>query len=176
MSEILIADPAAAADPSFLAEATALINKVYADGEKGLWVEGTDRTSADEVASIVTAGELAVARRGGQLVGAVRVQRLATGEGEFGMLVADFAQRGTGVGRELVAFAENWGRAQGLTTMQLELLVPQTWTHPVKEFLREWYTRIGYRHVRTGVLAEAYPALQPHLATPCDFLVFHKAL
>ena len=60
--------------------------------------------------------------------------------------------------------------------MQLELLVPQTWTHPVKEFLRAWYTRIGYRHVRTDRLADAYPALQPQLATPCDFVIYHKTL
>jgi hypothetical protein len=60
--------------------------------------------------------------------------------------------------------------------MQLELLVPRTWSHPVKEFLRRWYTRIGYRQVRTARLEEAYPALQPRLATPCDFLIYHKAL
>jgi hypothetical protein len=60
--------------------------------------------------------------------------------------------------------------------MQLELLVPRTWKHPVKEFLRDWYTRIGYRVVRTGDLGEDYPALVPRLATPCDFLVFHKDL
>ena len=60
--------------------------------------------------------------------------------------------------------------------MQLELLVPQTWTHPVKAFLHAWYTRMGYQRVRTGRLEEAYPALQPQLATPCDFAVYHKDL
>ena len=49
-------------------------------------------------------------------------------------------------------------------------------THPVKEFLRGWYTRIGYRHVRTGRLEDDYPALEPLLATPCDFPIFHKDL
>lgn len=37
-------------------------------------------------------------------------------------------------------------------------------------------TRIGYQHVRTGHLAEAYPDLQPQLATPCDFAIYHKPL
>jgi hypothetical protein len=46
----------------------------------------------------------------------------------------------------------------------------------VKEFLREWYTRLGYRLVRTGRLEEGYPHLQPLLATPCDFLIYHKDL
>ena len=71
---------------------------------------------------------------------------------------------------------EQWARAQGLSRMQLELLVPQTWTHPVKEFLRAWYARIGYRHVRTGRLDEAYPLLQPQLVTACDFMIYEKDL
>src|SRR5215813_15488505 len=68
----------------------------------------------------------------------------------FRSLVADPAHRGTGVGRELVRFAERRSREQGLATMQLEVLVPRQWSHPSKEFLKAWYTRIGYRPVRTG--------------------------
>jgi hypothetical protein len=60
--------------------------------------------------------------------------------------------------------------------MQLELLVPRDWTHPTKEFLNAWYTRIGYRVARTGAIDEAYPALAPLLATPCDFVIYHKRL
>jgi GNAT superfamily N-acetyltransferase len=169
--------PAAdAGDGEFVAQIVALVNRVYRDAEKGLWLEGTDRTDAEEVAAIVDAGELVVARLAGRLVGAVRVRRLDDGLGEFGMLVASPADRGVGIGRDLVAFAERWAREQGLGRMQLELLVPQTWTHPVKEFLRGWYTRIGYRQVRTSRLEAAYPALQPRLATPCDFVIYHKVL
>jgi len=67
-------------------------------------------------------------------------------------------------------------RRQGHPTMQLELLMPQTWTHPVKEFLHGWYTRIGYRPVRTEPFDEAYPALAPQLATPCAFVIYQKPL
>jgi len=168
--------PAEADDAAFVAEVVALVNRVYADAEKGLWRSGVDRTSVPEVAVMVRAGQVAAARLDGRLVGAVRVQRLDSGEGEFGMLVASPDHRGVGIGRELVAFAERWARRQGLARMQLELLVPQTWAHPVKEFLRDWYTRMGYRQVGIGHLADAYPALQPHLATPCDFVIFHKDL
>jgi GNAT superfamily N-acetyltransferase len=174
--EIALVPPPTAVDGAFLAETTDLINRVYADAEKGLWVDGTARTSPDELAGIVRAGELAVARLDGRLVGAVRVRRLASGEGEFGMLVASPDHRGIGLGRRLVEFAERWARERGLDTMQLELLVPRDWTHPVKEFLREWYTRIGYRPVRRADLADDYPALAPLLATPCDFVVYHKPL
>ena len=163
-----------------MAEVVALVNRVYADAEKGLWVDGAERTNAAEMTTVVRGGQLVVARVDGRLVGAVRVQRIAGDDlgdlGEFGMLVAHPDHRGTGVGHELVAFAEDLARQQGLDRMQLELLVPQTWTHPVKEFLRLWYTRIGYVEVRTEPFAEALPALQPLLATPCDFVVFHKDL
>jgi GNAT superfamily N-acetyltransferase len=163
-------------DSAFVTEAVDLINRVYADAEKGLWKPDAQRTDVAEIAAVIGASELAVARLDGALVGAVRVQRLASGEGEFGMLVASPAHRGAGIGRDLVAFAEGWARGQGLGTMQLELLVPRGWTHPVKEFLREWYTRLGYRAVRRDPFEQAHPALQPQLATACDFVVYHKPL
>jgi GNAT superfamily N-acetyltransferase len=160
----------------FEPEVVELINRVYRDAEKGLWLDGYKRNDDREIATLTAAGELAVARLGGRLVGVVRVQRIADDMGEFGMLVASPEHRGLGIGRDLVAFAEGWARRQGLARMQLELLVPRTWTHPVKEFLREWYTRIGYRPVRTDDLADTYPALAPHLATPCAFVVYQKDL
>lgn len=153
-----------------------LVNRVYAEAEKGLWQEGAERTDAEEIAAVIRAGELVEARLGGQLVGCVHVTTIEGGLGEFGMLVAAPEFRGVGIGRDLVAFAEDWARQQKYATMQLELLMPQTWTHPVKEFLHGWYTRIGYRPVRTEPFDEAYPALQPLLATPCDFVIYHKAL
>ena len=60
--------------------------------------------------------------------------------------------------------------------MQLELLVPRAWRHPYKEFLKAWYRRIGYRHIRTGGIGDAHPHLAPLLATPCDVDVYEKPL
>jgi GNAT superfamily N-acetyltransferase len=174
--EVSVVPAGTVADAVFVTEVVALVNRVYAEAEKGLWQEDTDRTDADEVTGYISTGQLAVARIDGHLVGAVRVQHLDDDLGEFGMLVASPEHRGVGIGRVLVTFAEDWARARGLRRMQLELLVPRTWQHPVKEFLREWYTRIGYRHVRTGDFAVDYPALEPLLATPCDFQIFHRPL
>ncbi|MEV4627388.1 GNAT family N-acetyltransferase [Micromonospora sp. NPDC049523] len=174
--DVSIALAAEADDGDFVATVVDLINQVYADAEKGLWLDGANRTGPAEVTALIRAGELAVARMGGLLVGTARVHRLATGEGEFGMLTASPQHRGLGIGRELVAFAERWARERALPRMQLELLVPQTWRHPDKEFLRDWYTRMGYREVRKSRLDEAYPELLPFLATSCDFVVYHKSL
>jgi GNAT superfamily N-acetyltransferase len=176
MIDVRIAPAAAAEDPALLNELAALVNSVYAVAEEGLWQDGTLRTTPERVAQLITAGQIAIARSDERIVGAVRIQRLDTGEAEFGMLVADPAHRGQGVGRKLVRFAECWSREQGLDTMQLEVLVPRQWTHPSKEFLKAWYTRVGYRPVRTGQFEQSYPELAPLLATPCDFVIYHKDL
>lgn len=139
MIDVRIAPAAAAEDTALVNQLAALVNSVYAVAEEGLWADGTPRTTPTEMAELIATGQIAVARAEEQIVGAVRVQRLDTGEGELGMLVADPAHRGTGVGRELVQFAERWSREQGLDTMQLEVLVPRKWSHPSKEFLKAWY-------------------------------------
>jgi ribosomal protein S18 acetylase RimI-like enzyme len=176
MIDVRMAPAAAAEDTALVNELAALVNSVYALAEEGLWADGTPRTTPERMAALIAAGQIAIAWAGERIVGAVQIQRLDTGEGEFGMLVADPAHRGRGVGRELVRFAERWSREQGLDTMQLEVLVPRQWPHPSKEFLKAWYTRIGYRPARTGQFEESYPELAPLLATPCDFVIFHKSL
>jgi GNAT superfamily N-acetyltransferase len=147
-----------------------LINRVYAVAEAGLWVVGATRTTPDELAELIAAGEIAVARRDGEVVGSVRVRDVDDDAAEFGMLVVAFEQRGTGVGRALVEFAERRTRERGRRAMQLELLVPREWVHPSKEFLKTWYGRIGYRLLRTGSMEDSYPHLAPLLATRCDLL------
>jgi GNAT superfamily N-acetyltransferase len=96
--------------------------------------------------------------------------------GELGLLAADPEHRGVGVGRELVRFAETLSRSRGLSTMQLGFVVPREWTHPVKQFLHEWYSRLGYRIVRKEDFREAEPEAAPLLATECDFLIYRKPL
>jgi GNAT superfamily N-acetyltransferase len=174
--DVAIEPVTSANDRVFVAAIAELINIVYDEAEAGLWMAGARRTSSVEVAGLIRHQELVTARAGDQVVGAVRVQRLNESLAEFGMLAADPARRGLGIGRDLVAFAERWGGEQGCTEMQLELLVPAMWSHPSKEFLREWYTRIGYRHTRTSELDELYPALARQLATRCDLEVYRKGL
>jgi GNAT superfamily N-acetyltransferase len=169
--------PATAADDvRLVSELTGLINDVYKAAEDGLWAEGAARTTAAEVTKLIQVGQLATGSVHGQLAGCVRIQLLGNRVGEFGLLAVATSRRGTGLGRALVRFAEQSCRDRQCDTMQLELLVPRAWTHPSKEFLHGWYTRIGYRPVRTGEVEESYPHLAPFLATPCDFVVYHKNL
>ncbi len=174
--EIGMLPAAAAGDPSLVTELTGLINDVYKVAEDGLWADGAARTTATEVTSLIGAGQLATGRVDGRLAGCVRIQLLGEGVGEFGMLAVDPGCRGTGLGRALVRFAEQVCRDRRCDTMQLELLVPREWTHPSKEFLHGWYTRIGYQRTATGEVEESYPHLAPLLATPCDFAIYRKRL
>ena len=154
----------------------ALINDVYETAESGLWHEGATRTTPAELAELIRAGQIVAATCDGELVGSVQVHDVAPDTSEFGMLVAAPDERGAGVGRALLDFAERWSRERGRRTMQLELLVPRQWTHPSKEFLKGWYGRRGYRRVRTEVIGRSHPHLAPLLATPCDLEIHQKPL
>lgn len=174
--EIAMLPPAAADDIWLMSAVSGLVNQVYAVAEDGLWADGTARTTAGQIAGLTRARQIATARAGRQLAGCVRIQQLDSRTGEFGMLAVAPAYRGRGAGRELVRFAEQASRDKGCDTMQLEVLVPRRWSHPSKEFLTGWYTRIGYTPARTGTIDEAYPDLAPLLATPCDFVIYRKDL
>jgi GNAT superfamily N-acetyltransferase len=153
-----------------------LINGVYAVAERGLWRAGAKRTTVAELTGEIRAGEIVVATRNGDAVGCVRVHDVAEDTGEFGILVSAPDDRNTGVGRALLDYIEDRGRERGLRAMQLELLVPREWTHPMKEFLKAWYGRRGYELVALRAMDEAYPHLAPLLATPCDLQVREKPL
>jgi GNAT superfamily N-acetyltransferase len=164
-------------DVALAAELSDLVNDVYAVAESGMWVDGANRTSADEMRTYIVAGEIYVARDvDGQIVGSVRWQDVAPGVSEFGILVSARDRRGLGIGRALLDDIERRGRDRGLDAMQLELLVPRDWSHPSKEFLTAWYGRRGYRIVRTAALEDNYPHLAPLLATPCDLQIHRKTL
>lgn len=173
---VRLLEAAASRDDRLVDQLTALINDVYAVAESGLWRDGATRTTAPELAELIRAEEIAVATAHGQIVGSVRVHDVADDASEFGMLVAAPGHRGTGIGRALVAFAEQQSRDRARRAMQLELLLPREWRHPNKEFLKAWYGRIGYRLVATTTIDDRYPHLGPLLATPCDLALYEKSL
>jgi GNAT superfamily N-acetyltransferase len=153
-----------------------LINEVYDEAESGMWKRTGTRTNCDEVERLLRAQALILAEIDGALVGSVNVNLMREGVGEFGMLVADRNYRGEGIGSALVKHAERWAREHACHTMRLEILTPRHWTHPSKEFLRQWYSRIGYSPQTTEPFEFMYPELVPELATECDFTVWHKSL
>jgi GNAT superfamily N-acetyltransferase len=170
-------DAAASRDTGLVAALAGLINDVYGDAERGLWRDGATRTTATDLAGLIAAGQVAVATRpDGRIVGSIHVHRVSDDTTELGTLVAAPDERGTGVGRDLIAFAEDHSRDQGMRAIQLELLVPRDWQHPTKEFLRAWYERRGYHLIGTRRMEDAHPHLAPLLATPTYLELREKAL
>jgi hypothetical protein len=78
-----------------------LINAVYDDAESGMWKRKGTRTNPGEVARLLSNQALILAELDGRLVGAVNVNLMNDGIGEFGMLVADRNHRGKGIGSAL---------------------------------------------------------------------------
>jgi GNAT superfamily N-acetyltransferase len=155
---------------------TDVINEVYDDSESGMWKRKGTRTNPAEVERLLRARALILAELDGVLVGSVNVNLMSGGVGEFGMLVADPNHRGKGIGSALVERAENWARDMACHTMRLEILTPRHWSHPSKQFLKTWYSRIGYKPQATEPFEILHPELVHELATECDFTAWHKSL
>jgi GNAT superfamily N-acetyltransferase len=160
-----------------VAELVELINRAYAVGEVGLWIDDFDgRTDEAEIAAAISAGQMLVARVEGRLVGCLRTRALDSTMSDIGLIGVHPDAWGAGTGRALVDFAEDLARSRGATTMRLELLVPRTGSHPDKERLRAWYTRRGYSVVATIPFEVYVPQAAPLLGTPGDILLFEKPL
>jgi hypothetical protein len=105
----------------------------------------------------------------------VRVSRADARTGEFGLLAAARDATNRGVGRALVAFAEDTARARGATAMRLELLVPRDGTPGEAAAGRVVHAARLSRHradgVRRGLSRDA-----PRLAVPCDLVTYAKPL
>lgn len=166
----------ASADTQLMRSITDLVNRVYAEAEDGQWLPGTTRTDIEEITEFTRAGQLVVAWLDDAVVGSIRVQYFDARTAETGMLVADPEHRGKGIGRELRRFVIDVLKDQGIETLQIELLVPREWKQPSKDFMAGWNERSGYRVVRRGAFEDQYPHLAPRLATPCDFIIYHKSL
>jgi GNAT superfamily N-acetyltransferase len=168
--------PDEAGNEARVEELVRLVNAAYAVGEAGLWLDGTTRTAPAEIAEAVRSGGMLAARIDGGLVGCAYVRPLDGETADLGMVSTAPDRWGGGIGRELVRSAEELMRSRGVTTMQLELLVPKEWIHPQKKRLHGWYTWLGYEVVRTAPFDEVAAHLASRLATPCEFLIFRKPL
>lgn len=157
--------------PEKVARLCALINLVYQEAEDGLLQPDSIRITETDLRTLLKNKELLLAEADGNTIGCVKLTLIDTDHAMFGMLVTSHAYRGTGIGRQLVDAAEQWARTQGCHTMCLELLTPTHWQQEHKEFLKAWYTRLGYRIHSSKVFEKAH-----HQITECDFCLYEKSL
>ena len=174
--EVKLLSSEEALDEVLVEDVVRLINEAYAVGEAGLWLEGTMRTGPLEIGEAIRSNGMLAATRDGRIVGCAYLRMLDANAADLGLVAVAPDHWGSGVGRELVRWAEKLMRSRGVTTMQLELLVPKEWAHPQKERLRAWYIRLGYQVARSAAFEQVAAHLAAQLATPCEFLVFRKRL
>lgn len=163
-------------DEAVVPDLVRLIDRAYARGEAGLWRGDLGRTDHAEVLAAIRAGQMLVASAGNRIVGCLRTRMLDATTADVGLIAADPDTWSGGIGRALVAAAEDLARSHGATTMQLELLVPRTGAHPDKERLHDWYTRRGYTVIRRVPFEDYVPQAAPFLSAPGDILIFTKPL
>jgi ribosomal protein S18 acetylase RimI-like enzyme len=96
-----------------------------------------DRTSPAEIARLSERDLLLVSEERGTLTGAVHVS-VKGKAGYFGMLAIDPALQGSGLGRKLLAAAEEHCRASGCTEMTMS-------TGEERKALVNWYEHLGYK-------------------------------
>lgn len=153
-----------------------LINQVYAEAEDGMWLKNSNRVTKAEVREMLENEELILAISDGKIVGSLKKLLIDKTTCEFGILVADKTYRGQRVGSALVSEFESWATAAGYKILQLTLLTPSSWKQPSKEFLKKWYSRIGYKPERPESFNQRYPHRTHEMATQCDFTVWKKEL
>ncbi|KAI2781187.1 hypothetical protein F4815DRAFT_498916 [Daldinia loculata] len=134
--DIIIEIPlsSAADDEAFVAALVEVINTAYTETEADIFKPGYLRTSAQDVATLVRSGELAVASQhtssGGRIpLGCISIRKLGESRAELGLLAVVAELRGNGLGRDLVAFAEQCCLGElggsGVVFTQLDVLFPK---------------------------------------------------
>jgi len=159
----------------------ALMNRAYrgspsvtAWSSEAAYIAG-DRTSEALLRADVSSKPNAVLlkwieRPGDEVSGCVWLEPLATGTWYLGSLAADPARQNRGLGRKLLAAAEDWVRTHGGLHIRITVVI-------VREALIAWYLRRGYR--LTGE-TEPFPYGDNRFGTPLrhdlSFLVLQRDL
>jgi len=151
----------------------------YEVTEVEVWGENYKRMLPEEFDAIIEKGELIGAWWEGVPVGSIHTSPLTKEAYVFGLLSADFDYKGKNIGRQLIQAAEEHARKNGAAFMELEILRLKDKELPVKEQLRDWYTRLGYEHTITIDFADRKPdkaEKAEHFAAPSVFDCYRKSL
>jgi len=129
-----------------------------------------ERTDAADIAAHLKSGRFLLLEDEAGIAGAVYIELqsdAADGQkhGYFGMLSVDPSRQRAGIGRRLIAAAEEFCREQGCRVMDISIVNLRTELPPL-------YEKFGYRI--TG--AAPFPADQMPVSQPCSFVLMSKEL
>ena len=150
------------AGPADVAAIAALVNQAYA--VEAFFVRGP-RIAEDDVRQHLDSGAFLLVGEPPVLAGCVYVELRGT-TGYFGLLSVAPTLQGRGLGRRLVAAAEESLRAAGCREVQILVV-------NLREELLSFYGRLGYEEAGTEPFPEAE---RERLTSPCHFVVMRKPL
>jgi GNAT superfamily N-acetyltransferase len=134
-----------------------IIRIAYAETEKEVWGEGYVRVSRENLKQHLEDDEILIALIHDEIVGGLRVYEKEPGCWTFGLLGADFEHKGKGIGRALIAAAEERAKSAGGTEMSIEILRAIDIDTDFKVNLANWYQRLGYEYTGKVDVMSVYP-------------------
>jgi GNAT superfamily N-acetyltransferase len=146
-----------------IADIPALVRLINAAFVVEQFVFEGDRIDAEETRAFMESGRFLVAEDAAGFAGCVYLE-IRDGRGYLGLLAVDPTRQGTGLGRKLVAAAEDYFRASGCGAVDLRVISQRT---PLPPF----YRRLGYEEVGAAPFS---PALQPKV--PGHYIIMSKRL
>jgi GNAT superfamily N-acetyltransferase len=150
--------PAASSDAHRIA---ALVNTAFRS--ERFFIDA-DRTDPEKIAALLQKGKFLLLVAGDLLLGCVYTE-LRNERGYLGLLAVDPSRQRTGLGRKLIAAAEDHCRAAGCTVMDLTFV-------NVRQELPGYYRRFGY--AENGTLP--FPTDQATPKIPVHLVRMSKAL
>jgi predicted N-acetyltransferase YhbS len=138
-----------------------LINAAF---EVERFFKGGDRVEGPMLREYFEKGVFLLLEEERELAGCIFVE-LSGERAYFGLLSVDPARQKSGIGRRLVAAAEEFARESGAHFMDITVVNLRTELPPL-------YEKLGYRITGT----EPFPAEQMPITQPCHFICMSKEL
>lgn len=147
------------------ADFNSILNLINSAFQVERFFKNRDRLDADDLARHFRDGTFLLSEEDGKLAGCIYVTRHGD-HAYFGLLSVDPSHQKSGIGRRLVAAAEEFARETGARAMDLKLINLRTELPGI-------YQKLGYHISGT----ERYPKERQHMLTqPVHFLCMTKEL
>jgi N-acetylglutamate synthase-like GNAT family acetyltransferase len=139
-----------------------LINRAFA--VESFFIRG-GRVTPERLREYMRAGRFLLAEENGEMLGCVYVE-MHGDQGYLGLLSVDPWRQKGGLGRRLVAAAEEFAREMGARRMDLTVV-------NLRVELPPYYGKLGYELVGTEPIREE---MAPRVKQPCHFIRMSKPL